>query len=337
MKRHYTALALILVCVLLAAGCELLPKEVIDEPPPLLKPPEARTITYEVERGYIAEEITGLARVAAVREEQLYFTESGRLDELNVEYNEAVKKGELLAKLNIGDLEFQYKLAKLSHQQKEIEHEKVKPWVGKPGGMNRFDYQVFLLDLEKSRLNLERLKARMDGSTIYAPFDGRITSIRAQIGKTVGEYDTVLVIADPTDLQLVMQVNDRELQKLTTGLPVKIKLLSGEWVDGEVVSVPAFGDVLPDGQPDRRVIILPKDPGLKLEFDDLMQVAIVVQEKHDALIIPKAALRRYMGRSFVRVKEGDARREVDVETGIESSTHVEIVKGLEEGQIIIGK
>ena len=33
-----------------------------------------------------------------------------------------------------------------------------------------------------------------------------------------------------------------------------------------------------------------------------------------------------MGRTYVRVMEGDARREVDVEVGIRTTTHVEILR-----------
>ncbi|MNE17892.1 Multidrug resistance protein MdtA [compost metagenome] len=63
---------------------------------------------------------------------------------------------------------------------------------------------------------------------------------------------------------------------------------------------------------------------------------IILQQRSDTIVIPKNGLRTYLGRSFVRVLEDGSRlREVDVEAGIEGSTEVEIVKGLEEGEVVV--
>ena len=80
-----------------------------------------------------------------------------------------------------------------------------------------------------------------------------------------------------------------------------------------------------------------EDPAIDLEFDSLVRVVILLEEAEDALLVPKSVVRNYMGRKFVRVLEGDSRREVDVVVGIEGDTHVQILKGLEEGQIVIGR
>src|SRR5690606_28552039 len=74
-----------------------------------------------------------------------------------------------------------------------------------------------------------------------------------------------------------------------------------------------------------------------LNLGDLLSTRIIVREKEDALVIPRAALREFMGRRYVRLLDGDARREVDVEVGIVSPTEVEILDGISEGDLIIGQ
>lgn len=44
-----------------------------------------------------------------------------------------------------------------------------------------------------------------------------------------------------------------------------------------------------------------------------------------------------LGRVYVRKVEGDLTTEVNVVTGIESTTEVEILEGLEEGDLVVAK
>ena len=72
-----------------------------------------------------------------------------------------------------------------------------------------------------------------------------------------------------------------------------------------------------------------------MRYNALLPTAIIIQEKEDALLLPPAAIREYGNRTFVLVKDGDYRREIDVKLGIQTDTKVEILEGLEEGQEII--
>jgi hypothetical protein len=70
-------------------------------------------------------------------------------------------------------------------------------------------------------------------------------------------------------------------------------------------------------------------------FGSQGELSIVTDRAENVLIIPRVGLRSYQGRSYVRILDGDVRREVDVVKGIETATEVEIRRGLEEGQKII--
>jgi hypothetical protein len=53
------------------------------------------------------------------------------------------------------------------------------------------------------------------------------------------------------------------------------------------------------------------------------------------IVLPRSAIRSYMGRNYVQIVEGERRKEVDIEVGLTTPTEVEIVKGLEEGQKVV--
>jgi macrolide-specific efflux system membrane fusion protein len=69
-----------------------------------------------------------------------------------------------------------------------------------------------------------------------------------------------------------------------------------------------------------------------------LSAAIVVERKENAVVIPPSALRTYGGRTYVQIVEEDGtKREVDVEVGLQTSTQVEIIKGLEPGMKVVGR
>jgi len=70
----------------------------------------------------------------------------------------------------------------------------------------------------------------------------------------------------------------------------------------------------------------------------MLGVSVITQRKENAVIIPLAALRSYSGRNYVQVVDDKGnKREVDVELGQQTSTDVEIVKGLTPGQKVVGR
>ena len=61
-------------------------------------------------------------------------------------------------------------------------------------------------------------------------------------------------------------------------------------------------------------------------------MAITVQQKDDAFIVPQRAIRVVGSRRVVDIVEGMASRRVEVEVGITSGSDVEVIGPLHEGQ-----
>ena len=64
---------------------------------------------------------------------------------------------------------------------------------------------------------------------------------------------------------------------------------------------------------------------------------INVGERTNVVWLPPQAIREFRGRQFVVVEEGDGQRRVDIEVGLANRQRVEIIAGLEPGQIVIGE
>lgn len=338
-KRIAQILALVAVIALMwfLPGCQILPKEELAEAPALLPPPQERRMLLTVVRGYIAEEMRKSARVEATREEYLAFTQSGRVKEVLVEYNQMVEEGQVLVRLETGDLEYNLKRAKLDLDAATISLEKIKMEKELGGNVSDLDLKLQEIAYERTRLAYERTKEQYDASVLVAPFKGRITTVAVKPGDQIKEYQDLIRISDPDELRLVVEVTVSDLDKLQPGLPMRLEYKRNEWVTGRLTKVPQRGDKLPDGEQDRRVFVELDDPSLKFEFRALHSVIILVRENPDAIKVDRSGIREYFGRVYVRKVDGDLTTEVNVTTGIESATEVEILAGLQEGDQIVAK
>lgn len=330
-----TAAALFLTAALaFASGCSLLPEERVEEIPTLIEPPPSRVAAYPVERGLIVEEVRGLARVTPVRETELYFRQAGRIAELNVQVGQRVTEGQVLARLETGSLERDIQIAEINVAIARLKLERVRS-EGLP-----YEVRLEELNYAKDVLSLEWMKERLEMATLRAPHDGVVQALRAKKTDQVEEYQPILVVADPAALQLQMEVrNVEQAGKLARGQEVTIELRN-RTAKGHVVQVDDPPSTSGSSTFGTKVVLIEAEESpaaLGLRLGDLVNVSVAVRKKEDALIIPRAALREFMGRSYVRVLEGDSRREVDVEVGIQTATHVEILRGLSEGDLVIGR
>ena len=62
---------------------------------------------------------------------------------------------------------------------------------------------------------------------------------------------------------------------------------------------------------------------------------IIISSAKDILTVPNKAVIEKNGKKLIKIVEGKNITEVEVETGIESETKIQILKGLVEGQTII--
>ncbi len=198
----------------------------------------------------------------------------------------------------------------------------------------------------KAELELADLQAQITDTFILAPFDGEVTAVSTASGKAVEGFKPVIVVADPSELEVTAELSADEMRELSEGqeatlVPVEFP---GQELPGTIQSLPypyGSGGSATDLDEEDQTTHLSADlralSGAEgVEPGDLVRVTVVLERKDDALWLPPAAIRTYEGRKFVVVQEGTGQRRVDVVLGIESEDRVEIVDGLEEGQVVIG-
>jgi RND family efflux transporter MFP subunit len=326
--------ALGLLALALLAGCGLFPRESSTEEPVLPEPPEVSTgITYPVARADIALTIQGSAEVTPVRETALYFRESGRIREVATVAGARVAAGAVLARLDSGGLEHELRLASIDVRIAELELERIEATGG-----TLFDRSIQELAVARQRENADYLRERLEASTIRAPYDGIVRSVSYAVSDRVADYATVIQLTDPSSLELQMEVSASQLDAVTPGREARVRTAENAWVPSSVIGTTRRAVGEDAARRERYLVELSLPRALSGEPPGRMLAAEVILDKRAAaLVIPLAGLREFQGRTYVRVLDGDLRREVDVRVGIRTDTQAEILEGLTEGQKVIGR
>ena len=320
---------LIAVCVL--TGC-ILPREEELLPPDLLQPEEVRFRTIEVQRGTIQDILEdSLVAVSAVHYELSFHNRSGYLAELNVLAGMQVKEGDVLARLDTGPLENDIIRQRIFVEKSQLTLEEITRSRG-----SRFARRHAELDLELAELMLRQLEEELEQTTIVSPIDGEIVFVNDfRVGGFVPGRSTLLVIADPHQIQF--EYTGNQVSRIRAGMAADIVIDS--------VTIPATVTMTPATAPQeerervRNTVIFSPD-----NLDDLPEnirrgsrhrFSIFMQEKENVIVIPVSSLSTFMGQHFAQILEDGIRTERDLNTGIMTDTLVEVISGLDEGDLLI--
>lgn len=193
--------------------------------------------------------------------------------------------------------------------------------------------ETYELDLPYHRKKLKELQTELVGNLIKAPFDGTIIALaEVEYGNRLDSNMYYVAVAD-TSVEYARCTN------------VSITLLNQLekivfWKDGkeyDAVSIPMdheyYMETKNSGEEAYSEFEI-TDPNNEIEIGDYGKLKLVKQEKENVLLIPETTLQSSGGKYYV-YKDVDGRHErVEVEIGIQDGMHVEIVEGLEEGDVV---
>lgn len=332
-----------------ASGCALLPDEEAEEDLPVITPPTiSKKPEYEVRTETIELNVSAVGKIMSQREEPLFFTEDNlHVKEVLVKAGDSVKQGDVLIQLDVEDMQKDLRKKRLEFRKQEIA---MKELLRTKDEKEPIEFEEASIVFEEQRQDLADLEKTIADGTLKAPFSGTIVSIAAQKGGSIKSYDTVAVLSDTSSLVVAASFAKEDLTKIAVGMNAKVDINASGVYEGKVKVMPVStgsdnndnGNSNPN-QPDKDsidkyvIVELAKWPE-GIERGRPLSVSIVTERKENAVLIPASALRTIGSRTYVQVVESDgAKREVDVEVGLQTSTDVEIVKGLTPGQKVVGR
>ncbi|MDD5604063.1 MAG: hypothetical protein PHG48_08350, partial [Eubacteriales bacterium] len=179
---------------------------------------------------------------------------------------------------------------------------------------------------------------------LLAPISGQITFLDTGL-KEASSITANKVYIRMADLsQLMLQYSGTNTNDLKLGMKTSViynhQKYEGEVViqtyEGEVVMTPR--EVPSDGDNASKSIVLIKVYGIKdlvLALNDSASFSVVLDQREDVIITYKNYVSRTGGVNTVQVLQDGIKVQRTVELGMETTSEVEIISGLEEGELVI--
>lgn len=177
---------------------------------------------------------------------------------------------------------------------------------------------------------------RLAGTRLEAPFFGVVISLDKRLGDDIKPFESIGLIADPTQLQVEATVLEGDIDRIALDQPVKAILDAFPLSEfsGKITQV-GTKPTLWQGKMAFPVIIRFNEPNavpraIRMGAD----VSITTRLSANALFVPTKSIFTEGNRKFVEVYDGGKIVRINVETGISNKTQTEILGGVEEGVVV---
>jgi multidrug efflux pump subunit AcrA (membrane-fusion protein) len=194
-------------------------------------------------------------------------------------------------------------------------------------------------EVEQAQLRLDELDALIASTQLVSPVSGTVVRMLVDAGESVPSGETAVTVADLANLEVESLVRDADLREMAEGMTAELSFASQPGSDYEVVLsalAPPYGTAENLEESTARFSFVDSDDINDFETGDRVVMDLVLAQHDETLWLPPAAVRDFSGRNFVVIQEGDTQRRVDVQLGIESSSRIEILEGVEEGNVVVG-
>lgn len=261
---------------------------------------------------------------------------SGPVVELLTEEGQAVREGQVLARIDDQEIRAQLAIAQVNLEDARLALERARVSLA-----NELISQE-LFDQARSRFEsmnaqLESSRIQLSYTEIRAPFDGLIVERDVKFAQHLAPNSRLFRISDFDPLLCPIQVPEKDLPRLRRGQPsyLSVEAFPDERFQASVLRI----SPVVDAATGTVKVTLEVDGQSKLRPGMFASVFLETDRRQRTLVIPKMALvLESIGDTVYVMKDGTANRR-EVRLGYSEADQVEVLEGLKEGEqvIVIGQ
>jgi len=234
---------------------------------------------------------------------------SGRIDALYADYNDHVKKGQKLAKINTEQIEAQLaqsraalEQAKATYDQSSHNYPRTEA-LAKSNAASKQDLDNARADLLRAKANVNLAAAQvranetlLSKATIYSPMDGVVLDRKVSRGQTVVAAMQTPVLftlaSDLSQMELDVDIDEADVGQVHSGqhATFTVDAYPGRQFDAKLVSIHSAPKVMRGAVTYRGVLLVSNPRGL-LKPGMSATANIVASTLANALLVPNMALR----------------------------------------------
>lgn len=261
-----------------------------------------------IKRGDIENVISSTGTLSAVETVEVGSQVSGIIEKLYVDYNDSVKKGQVLAVLDrtlfdvaVQDAEAAVARAKAKLNQANAELNRNQPLFEK-GHLSEMEFlvtkttaQTAKADLKTAEAGLKRAKTNLGYTVICSPIDGTVIERTVDAGQTIAasfQAPKLFIIAkDLTRMQIEANVDESDIGQIKENQSVRfdVQAYPDEIFTGKVHQIRLQPTTIQNVVNYTVVVDASNEKGMLLP-GMTATVDFLVEEKRDVLMVPNSAL-----------------------------------------------
>ena len=326
-------------------SCALIPKEEVFETAPLVveySGPEYQMAECRRRDLLLTENIS--CSYVPVRRTDLYFPYGAApFDAYLALTGENVTEGQILAELEMGTLPGEIAAAEKTLEsllQERQQLEEMQALLTAQGREGERDFDTLFRNIDDriyiADLRLKELEQQRADRQIAAPYDGTITYERRLMpGETVTGGDKIIIVSDST--KSIFLATTKFWNYFSEGDEVTI-ITKDDELAATVVSEESLGIPVTEHVENKSgtVYFALNDSSYALQDKAAGKIVLVISGSENCLAVPKNSLATINGTTVVYyLDEKGIRTYKEVETGITVGSYTEIIKGLDEGDMVI--
>lgn len=270
---------------------------------------EASYRFVEVQRGDLEATVSATGALSAVTTVQVGTQVSGQVAEILVDFNDRVRKGQLIARIDptlaaqtVRDAQAAVERNRAEAEQARREFDRAKQ-LRQSEALSASEYEtaqyrhdVAQANLASAQVSLDRARQNLAYTRIFAPIDGIVVERNVDVGQTVAASlsapQLFLIANDLSRMQILASVDESDIGQIRQGQQVKftVQAYPTRSFEGTVQQVRLQSTTQENvvnytvviGVDNREGLLL---PGMTATVDFLVQTAT------DVLMVPNAALR----------------------------------------------
>ena len=319
---HKAALPILCALAVAAAGCGK-KHESNREPLPTVS---VRVQTIDKKPHFASEEVVATvnSKLRSVIESKV----SGRIDKMLVTPGQQVKAGELLAQLDVREIQAKLDQATPVREQAEKDLKRFTDLLAKRV-ITQQEFEGAQSKARVARAAVIEAETMLGYAKVTAPFDGVITRKLADVGDLATPGKPLVEMEDPAALRLEAAVPEAIIDRVSLGSKLMVRIGSNE-LEGVV------REMSPNADPNSRTLLvkldLPATPGLRT--GQFGRVAVPVAET-SVLRVPASAILRRGQMELVFIRNDKHAQLRIVKTGKPVGEEIEIVSGVNAGEEVI--
>jgi HlyD family secretion protein len=265
--------------------------------------------TAAVARASIKSTVSATGALQAVRTVQVGTQVSGQIAQIYVDFNDKVKKGQLLARIDptlqqqaVQDAQAQLERTRAQLLQAQEEYDRNKQLLDAkviaPAEFTgtQASLSVQQATVKSAQIALDRAKQNLNYTSIHAPIDGVIVERNVDVGQTVAASlsapQLFLIANDLAEMQILASVDESDIGLIKDGQTVQFTVQSypNEHFTGQVKQV-RLQSTTTDNVVNYTAVVAVKNTAGKLLPGMTATVQFVTANATDVLTVPTAALR----------------------------------------------